>query len=193
MKTDLMWEQGGLRQSDSPMDYALPNDGFFMVSDRRGETYLTRDGAFDMTVNTDNNNTWELVNGSGEYVLDYEGNHIPIPFLTKTITGDELGADREVTTNEVDYEALTKAIGVYTVPNNFGLDNAENNRFTVTPRSGEPVADQTLDKMREFLENSTVDLAGEMVHIIESQRSYQLASKIVQTSDEFIRIANNLR
>lgn len=187
MKTDFMWEEGSLKASDQPMDFAIPENGFFMVSDRVGDTFLTRDGSFGMTLNADTN-TWELTNGAGEYVLDYEGNHIPIPFVTEQ---NELGED--VVTNLVDYNALEDSIGVFTVPNNWGLEQASGNHFVVTERSGQPVADLNAVKMREYLEMSTVDLAGDMVRIIETQRSYQLAARIVQTSDELIRIANNLR
>jgi flagellar basal-body rod protein FlgG len=177
-----MWQEGQFVATDQPLDFALPNDGFFMVMDRFGETYLTRDGAFSITNNVDSG-AWELVSAAGEYVLDYDGNRIPIPF---EIIGDTV-------TNIVDYAALEAMIGVYTVPNNWGLDNLDKNRFAVTMRSGEAVPEPAYDKVRMALEMSTVDLAGDMVRIIETQRAYQLAAKIVQTSDEFIRIANNLR
>jgi len=187
MKTDLMWQEGQFVMSDQPLDFALPNDGFFMVIDRFGETYLTRDGAFSITFNEDVG-AWELVSAMGEYVLDYDGNHIQIPF---EIVVDADG--NEVVTSIVDYVALEQMIGVYTVANNWGLDNVDKNRFAVTPRSGEAIPAPEYDKVRMALEMSTVDLAGDMVRIIETQRAYQLAAKIIQTSDEFMRIANNLR
>jgi flagellar basal-body rod protein FlgG len=119
----------------------------------------------------------------GDYVLGYEGERIEIPF---EVINDSV-------TNIIDYAALEDMIGVYTVPNNWGLDNLSNNRFAVTDRSGAAAAEPEYDKVRMALERSTVDLAGDMVRIIETQRAYQLAAKIIQTSDEFIRIANNLR
>lgn len=182
MKTDLMWQEGMFTATDQPLDFALPNDGFFMIIDRFGETFLTRDGAFSMTFNTDAD-AWQLVSAAGEYVLDYDGNHIDIPF--EVING--------TVTSIVDYIELENMIGVFTVPNNWGLDNVDKNRFAVTLRSGEAAPAPEYDKVRMALEMSSTDLAGDMVRIIETQRAYQLAAKIVQTSDEFIRIANNLR
>ncbi|MCL2019870.1 MAG: flagellar hook-basal body protein [Oscillospiraceae bacterium] len=187
MKTDLMWEQGQFTTTDQPLDFALPNDGFFMVVDRYGQTYLTRDGAFSITFNVDAQ-AWELVSAAGEYVLGYDGEHIQIPFET---IADEDG-DAAVT-SIIDYVELEQMIGVFTVPNNWGLDNMDKNRFAVTGRSGEATPEPDYDKIRMALEMSAVDLAGDMVRIIETQRAYQLAAKVVQTSDEFIRIANNLR
>ncbi len=212
MKTDFMWEQGMFHMTEQGLDFAIPNDNFFMVKDERGRTYLTREGAFAMTHIDDH---WELVNGRGEFVLDNEGNHITIPFETRknTKADDELvnstdydpdlgavGRDiqtemPEEQTTIVDYDALMDRIGLYEVDNNWGLDQNEDNHFAVTPRSGEarpaPAGDREL--IREALEMSTVDLAAEMVHLIETQRSYQLSARVVTTSDEMMNTANNLR
>jgi flagellar basal-body rod protein FlgG len=187
-KTDFMYEQSGFQTTEQPLDFAIGGDCYFMVADRDGQTYLTRDGSFNLTNNVDSGQ-WELVNDAGEYVLDREGNHIPIPFLMGI---NELGD--EYTTTDIDYDALQDAIGLFAVPNNFGLDQADTNHFAVTARSGNPVpvtAGYQLE--RGYLEMSAVDLATEMVHLIETQRAYQLASKVISTSDELARIANNLR
>jgi flagellar basal-body rod protein FlgG len=182
-KTDLMWEQGGLVFTEQHLDFALPNDGFFMTLDRDGNRYLTRDGRFAITNTGGVGGAWELVNGFGDFVLDFEGNRIQIPFLMR---------DGEVTTN-IDYDALYAMIGVYAVPNNWGLDQAENNRFIITGRSGEAVAVPEYDKIPGALELSATDLAGDMVRIIETQRSYQLNARIVRVSDEMMTTVNSLR
>ena len=309
-KTDFQWDIGGFTDYGQPLDYALPNDGFFMVRDYNGRDYLTRDGAFQITNVGDH---WELVNASGDFVLDYEGNHITIPFKVETeetltftvpdnnsyfmvrdhngtdyltqlgnfnITNagqsnilvtedgdyvldrdgntitvpidvvedaegnettvvnyeqlaalvgvfnlpageamrDDLNANHypvrtfenapaasaaivaapvqevnDVISTEIDYAALTEMIGVYTVPNKWGLSQDDSNHFLVTERSGDPEPDFTADKMEYYLERSSVDLAQEMVNMIVSQRSYQLNAKVVQTADEMMQIANNLR
>jgi len=183
MKSDLMWEEGSFITSDQPLDFALPNDGFFMVQDRSGNVHLTRNGSFGMSLNTDTN-VWQLISSEGEYVLGYNREHIPVPF--------ELDDDGNPT-NIVDYIALEALIGVFSVPNNWGLDNIAGSRFAITPRSGEAVPEPDYDKLRMALEMSSTDLAGDMVRIIETQRGYQLSARVIQTSDEFMRIANSLR
>lgn len=186
-KTDYMWEQGGFHNTENPLHYALGGDGFFMVRDYNGTDFLTRDGSFQISNMGDH---WELVNASGDFVIDYEGNHIIVPFITET---DEEG--NEVETTEIDFVALTDMIGIYNVENNWGLDQDRNNHFVATQRSGLPVPDLDGDtlKIEYYLENSTVDFATEIVHVIESQRSYQMNARIVQTTDEMQQIANNLR
>ncbi len=84
-------------------------------------------------------------------------------------------------------------ICVYSVPKNWGLAQDDSNHFLVTQRSGDPVADRSLDKLEFYLERSSVDLASEMVNMIVSQRSYQLDAKVIQTADEMQQIANNIR
>ena len=187
-KTDYMWDQGGFNNTDNPLHYALGGEGFFMVRDYNGTDFLSRDGAFQISYIDEDH--WELVNPNGDFVLDYEGNHIIVPFMTET---DAEG--NEYVTTEIDYETLTEMIGVYNVPNNWGLDQDRNNHFVITQRSGQPVADLNNEtrKIEYYLENSTVDFATEIVHVIESQRSYQMNARIVQTADEMQQIANNLR
>ena len=44
-----------------------------------------------------------------------------------------------------------------------------------------------------MLETSNVDLAQELVKVIESQRAYSYALRMVQTSDEIEQTINGLR
>ena len=132
-----------------------------------------------------------------EASLDNDGNHIVIPFRTEVreihdVDGNVIGTE-EYQTNEVDFAALEEMIGLYEVDNNWGLNQGEDNHFVVTERSGQPRASEDRELIRQALEMSTVDLAAEMVHLIETQRSYQLSSRVVTTSDELMTIANNLR
>ena len=172
-----MYSVGTFVFTENDLDFALPTEeGFFAVQDRYGDTAYTRAGDFQISQIDDH---WELVSANGEFVLDYEGNHITVPFIEGT--------------TQIDYEALTDMIGVYTFDNNFGLELIGSNKMVATVRSGEAVADTSLDKLRQALERSNTDIAGDMVHIIETQRSYQLSARIVQTADELERISNNLR
>jgi flagellar basal-body rod protein FlgG len=183
-KTDFMWEQGGLTFTDQPLDFALVDNSFFMTMDRNGNTFLTRDGRFAVS-NTGGEWEWELVNElGGDFVLGFDGERISVPFLVND--------DGELIP-EIDYAALYEMIGMFSVPNNWGLDQAQDNRFIVTERSGAAMPNPEGTMVPMAIEMSAVDLAGEMVRVIETQRSYQLNARVIQTSDEFMRIINNLR
>lgn len=58
-------EQGDLSYTSSSDDLAIEGDGFFVVSDSSGNTYLTREG--DFTADSDGN----LVNASGYTLMGY--------------------------------------------------------------------------------------------------------------------------
>ncbi len=173
-KTDLMYERGQLLLTDRPLDFASPTDGFFAVVDENDNVHYTRDGAFYMSQNGDK---WELVNSSGNKVLDYDKDVIEL----KLIDGS------------VDPNQLMSEIGVFTFDNPYGLEAYGNNLYEETESSGEGVANEELVKLSNALELSTVDLAEQMIKVIEYQRAFQANSKMVQTSDEIQNLMNNLR
>lgn len=186
-KTALMFSESHFYETGIMLDYAIAGEGFFAVQNRWGETNYTRDGSFGMTQIDDEvaaegteNADWYLVSDAGEYVLDYEGNRIVVPF-------------EDENRSSVDYSALTAMIGVYDFPNPYGLDALGTNRYSATGRSGEPVANPFEEKLEGVLIVSNVDLATQMVKLIETQRAYQISSRVVTTADELARIANNLR
>ncbi len=176
-KTDIMFSESSFYYTERPLDYALPNEGFFAVEDRYGDVHYTRDGSFAMT--QADTGEWYLTSASGEYVLDYDNNRIEVPF--------------EADGSQPDYQALTDMIGVFSFDNVYGIDAAATNRYSATDRSGAATADRTAEKLQGVLITSNVDLAEQMVKLIETQRAYQISSRVVTTSDEFTRLANNLR
>lgn len=176
-KTDIMFSESSLYETGRMLDFALPNEGFFALQDRYGDVNYTRDGSFSMT--QAETGAWYLVSGSGEYVMDYEMNRIVVPFNEDGTTAD--------------YAALAGMIGVFEFENPYGIEAMGNNRYLATERSGEVTANENLDKLQGVLTTSNVELSEQMVKLIETQRGYQISSRVVTTSDEFTRIANNLR
>ena len=176
-RTGVMFDESSFYYTERPLDFALPNEGFFAVEDRYGDINYTRDGAFAMT--QADTGEWYLVSGSGEYVLDYDNNRIVVPF-------SEDGT-------APDYDTLRDMVGVFRFDNVYGIDAAADNRYAATERSGPATAECTFDKLQGALVTSNVSLADQMVKLIETQRAYQISSRVVTTSDEFTRLANNLR
>lgn len=177
-KTDLLFGESHFQYTDRMLDIAIAGEGFFAVQDRWGDVNYTRDGAFGMTQDQATGD-WYLVSGSGEYVLDHDKNRIVVPF--------------NETETEADWGALNQMIGVFEFPNPYGIEAGGTNRYIETERSGAAVANRNATKLQGALVVSNVDLATQMVKLIETQRAYQLSSRVVTTSDELARIANNLR
>lgn len=175
-KTDLMFSESFFNETDRPQDMAIAGEGFFAVQDRYGTVNYTRDGKFGIT---QENGTWYLVSSQGEYVLDYNKQRIAVPF-------DESGRN-------VDWDATRDEVGVFTFPNPYCIEALGSNRYIETARSGQATADRNMDKLGNALIASNVNLADQMVKLIETQRAYQLSSRVVTTSDELAQISNNLR
>lgn len=176
-KTDLMFEQSTLRHTQRDFDFAALDEGFFAVETPSGNTAYTKDGAFYMT-DIDGNGNWQLCDSKGSFVLDYDGNRIPVPF-------NEDG--------QVDSVALMNAVGTYRFENPYGLDQFGDNYYIPTGSSGEAISDETLGKKQGYLEASGTSVANEMSKVIEYQRAFQLNINMVKLHDELNNLVNNLR
>jgi flagellar basal-body rod protein FlgG len=79
-----------------------------------------------------------------------------------------------------------------------GLHAIGKNLFVETDASGPPVlgnpGQNELGTLAQtFLENSNVSVAEELVNLITAQRAYEVNSRVVQTGDEMIQTANQLK
>lgn len=177
------------KTSDEAMSAVTLSDheAMFGVMNNEGEISYTHNVRFDLkldpTVDNDADGiadgAWYLSTIQGEYVLNNFGERI---FVAAAEDGPN-----------VDYSALNALIGVYEFPNPYGLEPGGTNRYVQTERSGAAVANPNAVKLQGSLVVSNVDLATQMVKLIETQRAYQISSRVVTTSDELARIANNLR
>jgi flagellar basal-body rod protein FlgG len=87
-------------------------------------------------------------------------------------------------------EALS--IGIFDFVNTEGMLSAGDNTLVPTESNGQvQIGDGTL--VQGYLEASNTDLATELTKVIEAQRSFSYALKMMQTADELETTANNLR
>lgn len=152
-------------------------DGFYALQGANGEIRYARNAKLDIMQGEDG--AWYLSTVQGEYVLDGGNNRIVVAQPTDT--------------HNVDWAGVRDAVGVFVFPNPYGLEAMGSNRYRETARSGEAEVDRNMEKLQNALITSNVELSDMMVKLIESQRSYQLSSRVVTTSDELAQISNNLR
>jgi flagellar basal-body rod protein FlgG len=79
-----------------------------------------------------------------------------------------------------------------------GMRPIGRNLYVATEASGDEIAgvpgsDGLGTVSQGFLEMSNVNVVEEMVNMIISQRAYEMNSKAIQTADEMIQTANQLR
>jgi len=192
-------EQGDLMQTGRQLDFAIEGEGFFKVVSPDGEKeYYTRDGSFYI------NNEGILVNANG-YRLEPE---IKLDKQYRSVILDEKGQLKgEPYSNSTDgnsgdtkkvYEDIGSPIELYNFPSPGNLLDEGNNLFSETEASGEATSGEPgkdgFGVIRQgYLERSNVDLAQEMVGMIEAQRAYASNTRTVQTADEMWDRANNMR
>lgn len=163
------------------------NEAMFAVEDAANGIRYTHnvgfDVKFDAAADLDGDGVedgaWYLSTVQGEYVLDQNNQRI---FISESVDS-----------SNVDYGALNAMVGVFEFPNPYGLEAGGTNRYIETERSGAAVSNPNAVKLQGSVVVSNVDLATQMVKLIETQRAYQISSRVVTTSDELARIANNLR
>lgn len=163
--------------SDNPLALAIEGPGFFQIRLGDGRTALTRSGDFRVDANR------ELVTNGGERLVP------PITLPANASLADvSISTEGAVTVNGTKIGQ----IGLVDVPARGGLQSVGGGRFLATTASGAPVA-VTSPMHQGLLEGSNVDLGDAMVDLIDAQRSFSLASKVVKTQDELLEIANGIK
>lgn len=185
--TQKMFTMGELKSTGNPLDLAIEGEGFFQIMTASGEMGYTRDGSFKM------DRDGRLVNSSG-FLLQPE---IVIPPETLEVTVGMDGTVSIVIPNQIESQAVGQ-IQLYRFPNPAGLSSGGNNTFFQTSSSGDPVAGIPSREgfgaiANNLLELSNVQVVEEMVSMIVAQRAYEINSKAIQTADQMLQIANNLR
>lgn len=177
--------QGSLRQTGDPLHLAVQGDAWFVVEDRNGQRLFTRDGTF----RRDADGTMVTAGG-----LKLAGD-ISIPEDAERIEITSEGTVRVQLAGDPDYTVLGE-IELAAFVNPGGLAGQGNNLFAETPESGEALQVEPgvqAQLIQGWLEGSNVDVAAELIEMIEAQRAYELNSKVIQASDEVLGIAANLR
>jgi len=196
MSISKSFETGNIEQTGNNLDIAIEGKGFFEVIATGGERAYTKDGSFKMS-SLDGIVT--MVTADGYAVVDEDDE--PISFGDEVdIAKISISADGTMKYRNAEgtLEDLGKKMKTVTFTNMQGLDAMGQNLYGATDISGEAVLEdgETITKSnlkQGFIERSNVQIAEEMVKLITAQRAYEINSKAIQTADEMLQQANNLR
>lgn len=177
--------QGDFQNTGNPLDMAIEGEGFFqvLVGD---QLMYTRSGAFKL------NQDGTLVTANG-YPLQPE---FTVPTDAKSVAISERGRITALDAN--GQEIAAGEIPLYSFVNPAGLDAKGRNLYLPTEASGEAVegvpGEENLGTIAQgFLEMSNVEVVDEMVQMIVGQRAYEMNSKAIQTSDNMLQTAVQLK
>lgn len=179
--------QGDFSQTQNPLDIAIQGKGFFQITQSDGTLAYTRAGSFKL------NNTGQVVTSDG-LVLEPA---ITIPQDALDISIDSQGGV-SVTQPGSPAPTIVGTIQLATFQNEAGLQAAGFNLFRQSDASGAPIIGnpQSQDRgstQQGFIELSNVSVVEELVNLISAQRAYEVNSRTVQTADEMLQIANNMK
>ncbi|HEX5126059.1 MAG TPA: flagellar basal-body rod protein FlgG [Rhodocyclaceae bacterium] len=180
VSTERIHTQGSLQQTGNALDLAIQGSGFFQILMPDGTTGYTRDGSFQK------DSQGQMVTSSG-FPLQPA---ITIPADAVTVT---IGNDGTVSVTQAGTAAPSQigTIQLATFVNPGGLQSVGQNLFLETAASGTPTASTpgtngsgTLNE--NFVETSNVNVAEELVGMIQTQRAYEFNSKVVTTADTML-------
>ena len=184
--TSRTFAQGNLQQSTNPLDLAVRGNGFFHVQLPDGTAGYTRDGSFQVDAQG------ALVTANG-YPLQ-PGITIPANALNVTIGQD--GAVSVTLQGQTAPQPVGQ-IQLANFVNPAGLDPKGQNLYTETAASGTatlgtPGLNGIGAVQQGFVETSNVNVVEELVSMIQTQRSYEMNSKAIKTSDEMLQRLSQL-
>lgn len=184
--TQIMLNQGSLRDSDSPLDWAIQGEGFFSVTLPNGDTGYTRDGEFKLDEERN------IVNANG-YLLVWDGevpeDAVDIAIQTNgTITATNADGEAE----DIGTLELTR------FPNATGLTGYGDNVWLESDSSGAAQTGAPGEEgfgivVSHKVEQSNVNLGRELSRLMTLQRSFGMSISAFQQTDSMISLAINMR
>jgi flagellar basal-body rod protein FlgG len=180
ISTERIFTQGSLQRTENPLDLAINGQGFFQIQMPDGTLAYSRDGAFQR------DSTGQIVTSSG-YPLS-PAITIPGDAISVTVTRDgivEITQPGNATPTQVGNIQLASFV------NPGGLQSMGENLFIETGSSGTPTPNTpgtngTGLLNQGYVETSNVNVAEELVTMIQTQRAYEMNSKAVTTSDQML-------
>lgn len=193
--------QGPIQRSDNVNDIAIQGSALFEVAvDDLDNRAFTRNGAFQMTINE--NNDAVLTNADGYPVIAEtaagEGRVVIPEGYTMRI--DAYGNIQAVSRDGFDVRDVGRLKLVQPIKPSV-LTPVADNLFIVAQGLNEgdvvrrvvPEEGNDVRLMQGYLEQSNVELGKEMSELIIVQRAYQMSARALSSSDTMMQLANNLR
>lgn len=195
VRTNTEYSPAAFHTTGQPNDYAIGNaNAFFKLQDpSSGEITYTRNGHFHAGEMPDGK--FYLFTESGKHVLDENGKKmLADDTALKAIEAAGQTGGNTANANNATEEVKQK-IGVYTISYPSRLVNKGDNELAIRPGDQNNKDSVIQNPILESgtLESSGTDMAKEMTRLIESQRAFTYALKMVQTSDEVEGTINQLR
>ena len=166
--TEKVYSQGSSVQTNNPLDVSIQGNGFLQVLKPDGTTAYTRDGTLQL------NAQGQLVTSAG-YTIQ--------PPITVSSTATS------VTIGSLTLASFINPAGLEATGSNLLVESAASGAPTV----GTPGLNGLGTLLQGSVEQSNVNVVQELVSMIETQRAYEMNSKVVTTADQMLAATSQMK
>lgn len=185
--TEKLHSQGKLVNTGNTFDMAVQGKGFFQILMPDGSLAYTRDGSFQV------NQEGQLVTATGYQVQPAIS--VPEGALSVTVGSDGTvsallpGSSAPTQIGSVQLTNFINPAGLQPIGQNLLLESGASG----APQTGTPGLNGLGTLTQGSVESSNVNIAEELVSMIETQRAYEMNSKAIQSADQMLQfVTNNL-
>lgn len=173
--------QGNMVTTENSLDLMIEGGGFFQILMPDGSLAYTRNGQF--TVDEEG----QIVTPGAGFLLQP---NITVPDNALSVTVSQDG-DVSITTRGQAGNTNIGQINISDFINPAGLQPIGQNLYVETAVSGAPIegvpgVDGLGNLVQGALETSNVNVTEELVNLIESQRTYEMNSKVISSVDQML-------
>ncbi|RVV96861.1 flagellar basal-body rod protein FlgF [Mesobaculum littorinae] len=167
---------GAMVQTGNPLDLALQGAGWFSYRGADGRQSFGRDGSF--SIDAQGN----LVTQSGAQVLDPAGGAIAIP--PDAAGGVQISRDGTITDAQ---GGVMGQVGVFDLPDLQAYTRIGAGQFIAPDGGAAPLPARDTEMVQGALEQSNVEPVVEMTRMMDIQRAYERAVKLMDGEDDLRR------
>jgi len=175
-------EQGNLVKTSNPLDLALTGKGFFVLKDDDGGTEITRDGRFKISPDG------LLVSDDSMPVMGQNGIISLEDSLVENNSEIKVNKDGEIKIGDRTIATLL----VVDVDNSSSLTRAGNSNFKVENQGYQVASPNEYAISQGYLEEANTNPIEEMEAMIQLNKNYESAQKVINALDQSLQQANDI-
>jgi len=184
------FRQGSFLETGGKFDLAIAGHGLFQVNAPQVEGGIAYTRAGNFFVNKDG----QLVLGTPEGLTLEPAIDLPLDW-TDVVIGED-GSVSVKSAGEDEFEEVEQ-LQIATFTNVQGLKNVGGNLYVATAASGDPQVGTPAEEGRGkivqgFLEASNVEAVEELVHMIQTQRYFEMNSQSIDAANQTLRVVSAL-
>jgi flagellar basal-body rod protein FlgG len=170
--------------TENALDMAIEGSGFFQVEMPDGSTGYSRAGNFNLTAEGN------MVTSDGLPLIPAiqvpQGATAVTIGNNGTVTATLAGESEPSELGQIELANFTNPSGLLSVGNNIRTETAASG----PPQVGEAGTEGRGNIRQGALEQSNVNIVEELVNMIETQRAYEVNSKMISATDEMLQFVN---